>query len=119
MKSLAKILIVAIFAGVALNANAEHSPSAKYILRECAHNAQLYDIKHGDGNGDLEMPFNVGCIHYAMKPVLEKTAEWKDLNSKYNGLKEAAKNNKASLNAFKDGESYGVNVTHRVDAYFN
>lgn len=119
MKSLAKILIVAIFAGVALNANAEYSPATKYILSECAHNAQLYDIKHGDGNGDLEMPFNVGCTHYAMKPVLEKTAGWKDFNSEYNEFKEAAKNNKASLNAFEDGESYGVNVAHRVGAYFN
>ncbi|MES4335268.1 hypothetical protein AADN43_00105 [Escherichia coli] len=119
MKSLAKILIVAALAGITFNANAERSPSTKYILSECAHSAQIYDIKVGGGYGELEMPFSAGCIHYAMKPVLEKTAEWKDLNNKYNGLKEAKKNNKAIRGAFEDGETYGRIVAHRVDAYFN
>ncbi|HFI7647958.1 TPA: hypothetical protein ACGSA7_000056 [Escherichia coli] len=119
MKSMAKILIVAALAGITFNANAERSPEAKYILSECALHAQLYDIERGSGDGELEMPFNVGCIHYAMKPVLEKTDKWKELDSKYSGLKEAKKNNKAILRAFEDGESYGANVSHRVDAFFH
>ena len=126
MKRLAKVVMMAALVGFAFNAHAyDVRDKVKMAQQECAHKAEMYELRFGDGLGYMEMFFNAACVYKAAIPLLKEAgadkipevkkyiqnAEWH-----YNEIKEELNGPKMEegARALEMGELMGFNIHNRV-----
>ncbi|ENQ0912827.1 hypothetical protein ACENW9_000800 [Escherichia coli] len=126
MKGLAKIAMVIGLVGLAFNANAfDIGEKAKMAAAQCAHKAEMYELRNGDGNGYMEMFFNVACEYKAVIPLfkdagMDKVPEVKKYMDRaekhFHELKKEmeAPEMEEGRQAMELGELMGFNIKNRV-----
>ncbi|EOM1103652.1 hypothetical protein IMR62_000243 [Escherichia coli] len=126
MKRLAKVVMMAALVGFAFNAHAyDVLDKVKMAQQECAHKAEMYELRFANGLGYMEMFFNAACEYKAVIPLFKKAGLDKQPEVKkymqnaerhYNELKEELNGSKLEegARALEMGELMGYNIHNRV-----
>lgn len=126
MKRLVKAVMMAVLVGFAFNANAyDVSDKVKMAKQECAHKAEMYELRFGDGLGYMELFFNAACEYKAVIPLLkdaglDKQPEVKkhiqNAERHYKEIKDelSEPGKEEGAKALEMGELMGYNINNRV-----
>lgn len=126
MKRLAKVAMMAALVGFAFNAHAyDVLDKVKMAQQECAHKAEMYELRFANGLGYMELFFNAACEYKAVTPLfkeagLDKQPKVKkymqNAERRYNELKEELNGPEMEegARALEMGELMGYNIHNRV-----
>ncbi|HBP9081233.1 TPA: hypothetical protein L6746_000661 [Escherichia coli] len=126
MKRLAKVVMMAALVGFAFNAHAyDVLNKVKMAQQECAHKAEMYELRFANSLGYMEMFFNAGCEYKAVIPLFKKAGLDKKPEVKkyiqnaerhYNELKEGLNGPELEegARALEMGELMGYNIHNRI-----
>ncbi len=128
MKRLAKVAMMVALVGFAFNAHArayDVLDKVKMAQQECAHKAEMYELRFANGLGYMELFFNAACEYKAVIPLLKEVGLDKQPKVKkymqnaerhYNELKEDLNGPdvEEGARALEMGELMGFNIHNRI-----